>query len=223
MANLPNVGKKELIDKANRTMVLAIAAAGFLIVFCIFACKALWSQRSYQAEVIGTKEKAVAQLEENQENVKDLAIKYKAFINTPDNIIGGNPSGTGDRDGNNAKIVLDALPSKYDFPAYVTSIEKLLKTKNFSVESIGGSDQEVEELDSDAKDVVEIPFKLSSQVGSPGRIGEFFSTLELSIRPIKLQKVSISGSDKGDTTISVDGTSYYLPAKGLTIERKVLK
>ena len=74
------------------------------------ASRALWSQRGYQSRVISEKEKAVSQLESNIAATNQLAISYNAFVSTPDNVIGGNPNGTGDRDGNNAKIVLDALP-----------------------------------------------------------------------------------------------------------------
>ncbi len=216
-------GKRELISKANSTMVAVSAIGAFLIVFSLVASKSLWSQRTYQAKVIAKKEKAVAQLEENKKSVEQLKVSYSAFTGTPDNAIGGNPNGSGDRDGNNAKIVLDALPSKYDFPAFVTSVKKLLTMKNFSPRSIGGSDDEVAQ--SKASDIkpVEIPFQFTTEAGDYARAKELLLSTEQSIRPIKIKKLSITGGDGVALQLSIDANSYYQGAKGLTITKEVVK
>lgn len=214
--------KRVLIDKANASMVASIAIAGFLVMFTIVAGRALVSQRNYQARVITEKEKAVTQLDTNIEEVDKLAVSYKEFIGAPDNVIGGNPNGTGDRDGNNAKIVLDALPSKYDFPALITSIEKLLNSRNFALDSIGGTDEEVSQGKADADKPVEMPFEIETTVANYDGVRDLLSTLELSIRPINVKTVNISGSSKG-ISLSLEAESYYQAAKGLTIKEKVVK
>ena len=223
MANIKSVGKRSLIDKANSTMVIAIAVAGFVVVFSLVASKALLSQRSYQGRVIAAKKTALTQLEANVEAVKNLEVSYKAFVNTSDNVIGGNPTGSGDRDGDNAKIVLDALPSKYDFPAFVTSIQKLLKTKGITATSIGGTDDEVSQGASTASTTpVEIPLALETELGSYTNVQDFLLTLQRSIRPIRINTLDITGSEKS-IQVSVDSVSYYLPKKTLTIEKKVVQ
>src|SRR5689334_22008086 len=118
--------KRIQVSKATATIVGTIAAAAFIAVFSLIASQALLSQRAYQSRVIAGKEKAKKQLEDNIKAVNVLSTQYKAFIGTSQNIIGGNPSGSGERDGDNARIVLDALPSKYDFPALAASLEKIL-------------------------------------------------------------------------------------------------
>ena len=127
MANNPLSSKRLQIDKANASMVAFLAVAAFIAVFSLVASKALLSQRSYQSRVIAEKKKALTQLKTNNQAATELVAAYKSFVAAPENIIAGSASGSGDRDGDNAKIVLDALPSKYDFPALVTSIEKILK------------------------------------------------------------------------------------------------
>jgi hypothetical protein len=217
-------GKKQLISKANKSMVVACAVAGFFIMFSIVASMSLWSQRSFQAKVIDAKEKAVTQLDDNKAAVDQLAVSYKAFVGTQTNVIGGNPSGSGDKDGNNAKIVLDALPSKYDFPAFITSLEKLLKTNNFTLENITGTDDELAQFKAAAsKKPVEIPFTLESNVGNYGKLRDLLATTEKSIRPITIKKLEVTAGDGGDLAVQVEGTSYYQAAKGLTIEKKVIK
>ncbi len=214
--------KKALIDKANASMVAALAVAGFLVMFAIIAGRALYSQRNYQGRVIAEKEKAVSQLDTNIQEVEKLAVSYKEFVSAPDNIIGGNPNGTGDRDGNNSKIVLDSLPSKYDFPALITSIEKLLNSKNFRLDSIGGKDEEVAQSKSDKDEPVAMPFEMETTVNNYDGVRDLLSTLELSIRPIKVKTVKLAGGTKG-IGLSVEAESYYQAAKGLTIKEKVVK
>ena len=91
-------------------------------------------------------------------------MSYTAFTGTPDNVIGGNPNGAGDKDGNNSKIVLDALPSKYDFPIYY-QYKKLLSIKGFTPKSISGTDDEVAQSQSKESKPVEIPFQLTTDAG----------------------------------------------------------
>lgn len=217
-------GKKQLINKANQSMVLACAIAGFLITFSIVSCMSLWQQRTFQAKVIDEKEKAVQQLDDNKAAVDQLAVSYKAFVGTQTNVIGGSPTGSGDRDGDNAKIVLDALPSKYDFPAFITSLEKLLKTNNFSLEGVTGIDDELAQAKAAAtKKPVEIPFSFESNVANYGKLRDLLATTEKSIRPIHIRSLEITGGDGAELSVQVEGVSYYQAAKGLTIEKKAVQ
>src|SRR6185436_19057656 len=99
-----------------------------ITVFSLMASRGLLGQRSYQARVINEKGKAVKQLQSNVAATKSLVDSYSNFTSLSSNVLGGNPRGTGDKDGDNGKIVLDSLPSKYDFPALTTSLEKILST-----------------------------------------------------------------------------------------------
>src|SRR5579884_4256983 len=110
MADNGVLTKRVAISKANAQMVAVVAVASFVTVFCLVASRAVWSQNSYQARVTTAKEKAHQQLLKNIQAYGDLTSSYKAFISTPTNVIGGSPTGTGDNDGDNAKIILDALP-----------------------------------------------------------------------------------------------------------------
>lgn len=106
--------KHDIIDRDSTRIVATVAAAVFVVVFCGFAIKTLFGQSLYQNRVVSEKEKTLKQLKKNKEALKTLEQSYSAFTNESENIMGGNPTGTGPIDGNNAKIVLDALPGKYD-------------------------------------------------------------------------------------------------------------
>ena len=215
--------KKQLISKANSTMVAVVAVGSFLTIFSFVACRNLWVIRSHQAKVVDKKAAAVKQLEENKEKFKKLEASFSVFMASPDNIIGGSPTGTGDRDGDNARIVLDALPSKYDFPAFITSVNKLLSTKSLTATSITGTDDEVAQKDSKSETPVEIPFVLGGEANSFQQAKDFMLALEQSIRPVNVKKITITAGKSSQIQLNVDAASYYLPAKGVTVKKETIK
>lgn len=205
-------------------MVIATAIAAFALTFTIIAGRALLNKRSYQAKVINGKEKAVDQLEANIKATNTLANSYKAFVSTSSNVLGGNPAGTGDRDGDNAKIVLDALPSQYDFPALASSLEKIALDNGYKINSITGTDDEIlqkENKESINPEPLAIPFQIAVTTNLVGA-KNLLNILERSIRPIKIQTVNASGNN-GELDLVITAETYYQPQKSLNIETKVVQ
>ncbi|MBI3624272.1 hypothetical protein HY218_01420 [Candidatus Saccharibacteria bacterium] len=212
------------ITKATAVMVGVIAAASFITVFSLVASRALLSQRAYQSRVITGKEKAKKQLEKNLQITDSLVAQYKVFVGGTENVLGGNPSGSGDKDGDNARIVLDAIPSKYDFPALATSLEKLLT--GYQIDAITGSDDEITQSANDKgfqdPRAIEIPFQFGI-TGSYQSALALLTTLEKSIRPIKIKILTISAQTDNSLHVSIDANTYYQPSKTLTIGTKEVK
>ena len=224
MERLSTSIKRLQIDKANARMVISISAASFIVVFSLVASKALLGQRGYQSRVIAAKVKAVNQLKQNVSAAQTLVNSYTAFVSAPDNVLGGSTKGNGDRDGDNAKIVLDALPSKYDFPALATSLEKILTSQNYKINSIAGTDDELQQqntLSSPAPKPIEIPFQISVS-GNYSAMQNFINTLERSIRPIQVQTISFSAGS-GGLQGTISAKTFYQPEKSLTITTKEIK
>lgn len=215
--------KRLLIDKANTTMLLFIGVASFLLVFSLLSSKALFSQSKYQSKVMKEKQIAHKQLQANIKNVDSLVASYKSFAEEPQNVLGGNPSGNGPRDGDNPSIVLGALPSKYDFPALISSLEKLFKDGGFAVDALGGNDDELAQqaLKVDKPAPVEMPFPISVNTTYEGA-QSLLTTLERSIRPITVSKITI-GVSGGKLSLSIVAKTYYQPEKVLKITTKVVK
>ncbi len=216
--------KRVLIDKANTRLVVTVSIAIFAMVFSLVAAKTLWTQSSYQKRVIDAKNKAATQLQANVEAMDKLSTSYNAFVNTSTNIIGGNSLGSGPQDGNNAKIILDALPSKYDFPALTTNLETLLSDQQVVLVNISGVDDEIAQsgnTNSPNPSPVEMPFQLSA-TADYAKTQALIEAFERSIRPIKMTTLDISGTqDKLTTTISA--LTYYQPAKSLNIREEIVK
>ncbi len=210
--------KRVQIDKANFTILIVMSVACFLTIFSLIASRALLQQRSYQAGVIEKKEIAREQLKQNIVARDQLVDQYKIFVGNQQNLIGGNSAGTGEKDGDNAKLVLDALPSKYDFPAVATSIEKLLAESVMAVRSISGTDDEITQTTAagDSSVSVEIPFEVTAE-GSIDQFQAFVSLLERSIRPVEVRKITLSAqNDKLSTSVSA--VTYFQPEKTLSIK-----
>jgi hypothetical protein len=216
--------KRSLIDKANTTIVAATAGACFIVIFCIVASSTLIKQLSYQNRVIGAKKVALNQLKEDITAADTLGKSYEAFISTDQNAIGGDSNGTGPQDGNNAKIVLDALPSSYDFPALATSLEKLLTSQAVTIQSIGGTDDilnKVNQGSSSDPQPLPMPFQLTV-TGNYKNMHDVVDAFERSIRPIKVQTITLNGN-QSKVTMIVTAETYFQPAKNLNIRTEVVK
>lgn len=219
MADLKLTSKKNQIDKAQAMSVSIVAAAVFVAVFSLVSTKSLWTQRGYQSRVIDKKKIAKKQLEDNVTSVKDLVQSYQQFVGATTNIIGGNPAGTGEKDGDNARLILDALPSKYDFPALTTSLEKVITDKGLKIESISGTDDEVNQ--SAAKSAatpqpIAMPFQITVS-GSYAAVQDVLNSLEKSIRPFQAKKLNMK-SGTGTITLTLDSQTFYMPQKTLDIK-----
>lgn len=211
------------VTKTNGQIVGVTAGAAFIVVFCVVASISLFSQLMYQNKVISVKKKAVAQLEDNIGARDSLVTSYKAFVATPQNVLGGNPAGNGDHDGSNAKIVLDALPSSYDFPALTSSLEKLATSQGVTIKDITGTDDAVAQTTGGdgAAQPIPVPFTMSV-AGNYNAIQNTVVAMGRSIRPIQIQKLEITG-DQNDFSVTVDAQTFYQPAKGLNIIKKTVQ
>ncbi|HUB94065.1 MAG TPA: type 4a pilus biogenesis protein PilO [Verrucomicrobiae bacterium] len=228
MANAAPSTKHKLIDKANTLIVGYVGAAAFILVFSIVATKTLVSQAAYQNRVIGAKRTAVNQLKSDIAATNNLKTSYDAFVSGSPNVIGGSPSGSGSQDGNNAKIVLDALPSAYDFPGLTTDLESLLSSQSgVQIDSISGTDDEIAQSSNQSSSNPQpssIPFSVAVN-GDYNGIQSVVSAFERSIRPMQIETLSISGSNAGKQglTMTVTAQTYYQPAKSFNISTKVVK
>lgn len=214
--------KRVQITKANSSVVVTVAISAFIVIFTLVASRSLWQKMSFQNRVISEKEVARNQLRENLNSIEDLVVAYKVFVETPDNVIGGLSGGKGDNDGDNAKIILDALPSKYDFPGLTTSLEKVMKDNGNNIIGISGTDEEVSQsAPGGATAPVEMPFELTAG-GNLDSISKLLGLLDRSIRPIQVKQLKLSGTNS-DLNLTITAKSFYQPGRSLEITTKVVK
>lgn len=224
MARTNSFTKRSLINKANSTMVIATTAAAFVLVFALVAGRSLVGQMGYQNKIIGAKKEALAQLRTDLEARDGLEEAYEDFVSDNPNVLAGDPKGTGDHDGDNAKLVLDALPSKYDFPALATSLEKIIVDQNLSIQNINGTDEEADQEDqqtSPEPEPIAMPFQIQVS-GSYASIQTLVDVFHRSIRPFQLVSIDLSGDESG-MTATIDAQTYYQPEKSLEIRMETVR
>lgn len=206
--------KRIQIEKSNTKVLIYLSVAVVALVFSLVATQALWKQFQYQGKVLSLRNKANDQLDKNIKTAAQLQAQYVVFDTSSESIIGTNEP--------NSKVVLNALPSKYDFPALATSLENLMNTSGVGISSITGTDDQLNaEQTSTSPAPKEIPFTIAGK-GSYASIQTLINNIEKSTRPIKINKITYKGTD-GAMDVNIEAVTYYQPLKKLDLEKKVIK
>lgn len=222
----PHLSSKHLkIKSANTIIIISVSITVFIVMFCFVSARALFSQATYNQKIIAEKKDALDIAKNNSETVKDLEASYLSFATETVNVLGGNPEGNGALDGTNPKIVLDALPSEYDYPALSSSVEKILLDNSYQVDRIGGSEDAGLSTGgfsgASLSSIVEIPYPLSIVSTTEGT-KNLLDILERSIRPFYVVSLELSGSDSS-MTANINTRTFYQPAKSFTVTTKVVE
>lgn len=218
--------KKLNIEKEQRQIILVVAVAAVVSVFCLVSAKALLSQAAYHRKVINAKNAAVKQMKANVDSVNTLKTQYEAFNSMNPNAIGGKNTSSANAvppDGDNSRVVLDALPTNYDFPALITSVAKIMSLSHIGNPGVSGSDQSASTSSDPSSNPqpIEIPLTItgmSSYGGAQSLIGDF----ERSTRPFDITHLQLSGTSDA-TTISATVKTYFQPAKILNTGTQEVK
>jgi len=226
--------KRLAISKANTQMVIVLGVASFITVFCIVASFSIWTTTRYQVKVIAASQKAKDRLSEDITAYNNLVSAYQKFDSPTTNVLGGSAKtgSTGSSNGNsfnnsgdNAKIVLDALPSAYDFPALATSVETILSNGGFDIGNITGTDNQTTEQSNNSSpnpQPVAMPFEFNVVNTNYTAIGQLLNTLNSSIRPMQINTINMEGSGS-QMSLTINAQTYYQPAKTLSITNKVVR
>jgi len=214
----PKTSVKHLqIDKSQSNMLLVIALTVAVVIFCLFAIKTLIAKGLYQRRALHETQLVANQLKANYDSAKTLFAQYKVFADQAPNILNGDKNGDANLDGNNAKIVLDALPSTYDAPALASSLEKILLGRTVTVNSLTVTDDPTTNSDAAQPEpqVKPVTFAFDGTTNYKGA-SDVLKDFERSIRPFDLNTLEISGSDK-NLKVTVTMTTYYQPARSLDL------
>lgn len=218
--------KQLQIDKGESRVLIIVGVATVIVVFCLVSTKALLAQAAYHRRELSAKNAAAKQLEANAASASTLATQFEVFDKTNPNVIGGKYTTDANAlppDGDSARIILDALPTRYDFPALISSVSKILSNSAIANPGIGGSDQSASIEASPSPKPQPVPIQLSiSGVSSYGGLHNLIKDFERSIRPYDVTSLQLRGS-AGSLTIAADLTTYFQPAKTLSSDTKEVK
>lgn len=211
---------KQLENLINKTVVIS-GVGIFFIIFFIFSINSLYSRYSYQSKVISLQNKALVNLNKDITASKGLNKAFVGFIQSNPNIINGNSTNPNSvNGGDNSKIILDALPSSYDFPELVTSLQNLLTSQSVSINSISGIDQSATVNTSSASVVTSIPFQISV-TGTYSNIQNLITAMQNTIRPIDILSIDLSG-DQSSISATISAQTYFQPGIKFKINKETV-
>lgn len=201
-----SAGKRQLIEKSNSTVVLVLAAAAFVLVFCLVILNFLWDLNGHNRRVISSKDQAAKILENNVQQIPELVTSFNVFE-------------AGEVKSSDA---LDALPSKYDYPALATSMESLVSRSGLVLVVFSGDDEEESAIQSETDpNPIEIEFTLQVE-GTYANVQKFIENLQKTTRPITVKNIEMKGSDS-NMKVTLDAVTYYQPATDLNVETRTIE
>lgn len=232
----PKLDTKALqIDKAQSKIILVIVVATIVTIFCLVSSRALLSQALYQRRVVNARNQSAKSLQTSINNANTLKTQYTdVFLgHGPQNVIGGLNENTevvngvtedtAPPKGDNARIVLHALPTSYDFPALLTSISQILSNNHINGASIGGTDDAVNVKSDPSGNPAPSNIDLTiSGTGTYGSVVTLINDFQRSIRPMDITHLSLAGNESS-LSVTLSLTTYYQTAKTLTITGKGIK
>lgn len=217
------------INQANNLMFIVVAVAAVLVTFCLLSAKTLLGQSSFQHKVLSADKKAINDLKDNVSSANTLSTQYSSFENENPNIIGGQggigTTANGPSDGDNARIVLDALPDQYDFPALTSSLEKILTNDHVGVQGIGGSDQSASIGTGASEGQTSQPQAMNFSITAEtdySTSDTLIKDFERSIRPFDITSLVLSGTS-ADMNVNIQANTFFQPPVSLQINTKEIR
>jgi hypothetical protein len=213
------------ISKDQSQLLITVIVATLLSVFCLFSVKNLVAKSIYQGRVISARHKSADQIKTDIRNANTLVAQYKdVFIgDNGQNIIGGKNDANVyaiPPNGDNGRIVIDALPTSYNFPALLTSLQQMMNSNNLGSQSIGGTDQTATADNSPSGSPKPVNMDMIvSGTGTYTNAAHFIHDLERSIRPFDITSLSLSGNESS-LIVNLNVTTYYQPSKTVSITSK---
>ncbi len=208
--------KNALIKQASTQTFIAVAVASVVVSMCLVMLNILWGNLKYNSRVHGAQENARDTLQANLDITDELEASFRNLE------IGGDLISSQGDDKDNSEIILDALPSKFDFPELASAMENLADKSSVELDSIRGTDLGSDATSSSQNPSPEqIPFGVDV-VGSYTNVNKFLKGLENSIRPMKVVSVSLTGTTQ-KMRASIRAETSYQPAFDLNIRTEVVQ
>jgi len=202
-----SLSRREQVKKAGSTVFIVVAIAAVIVMFSVISIRFLWERKSYNDRVITAKTMARTNIESNTNNLKKLSEQFPQLDTSAST---------------NASVILHALPPTYDYAALASSIDFLATVSGVSSDTSIGEDISATAVQfATTSSPVEIPIT-TSVTGNYASVKEYISNLEKSIRPIKVNSVTYSGTN-ASLQATVDAVTYYQPARSLDVLRSPIQ
>ncbi len=238
MDNIVGSAKKIKIDKNQRTAMIAVGLAAFVLVFTGFFSSQLYKKMQFQTDVISCLNKSRAILKDNRDSLTKLEDDFKKFNDPDESILGKEKQG----DVRNSVIVLRALPVAYSrselqlnwkkflSPENGTGLKDALKkhqgykgTVSFPQGAITAPAAEpAAEGVAVSSSYETIDFTLQVQLQSPEELNQLLEDLENFIMPLKINSLRVLYTQEDNFnaeaeygTVNLDLQTYFQGKKDI--------
>lgn len=225
-SRLTGLKKRQQIEVAGRMMFIWVAVAAIAVSFCLATGQYLFTKWDYNNKILSKKYTAAQTLANNVTNAQKLKTEVDDLIANQDLAsVKTNP------DDPNIKSVLDALPTTFDPAALATSLQQVVLSRSgVSIESISvppDTDTSAPTTSStnaaSAATTGPQEIKFSFVVtGTYDKIKALVVDLERTIRPIRINDMTLNGSDS-NLRASFDASTFYQPSQTVTLGSETVK
>ena len=212
------VSRRSVLEASSRAMFLWVAGASILLVTVAVVMVYVFKQLQFNETVIKHETTAVKMLKEN-------ASSYNELKKNIDNLAANNAlaSVRSSQSADNLQSITDALAATSDASTFAASLQNIIAPRSgVSLESV--NIPSAEDLDqSGPSDTMSVkPTELEYQVdalGSYQSITAFLDNLELTIRPVSVSMIQLTGTDNM-LRARISLVTYYQPIKDFNITQK---
>ncbi len=222
--------KHGLISKSNKETFIWVAITGAVVAASLVILQFLVREAIFNNKVLSAKSVANDTLIQNIETAETLKANVNALLSNDG--LASVKRDDANKDASNLSIILDALPVNGDATDFADSMQKVVlppsqvTISQLSTSSLNsaelGAEQSAEGLEQvSVTDPLEAPFQTSVS-GNYDQIKQALVDMARVIRPINPKRISILGSDS-TLIVEVDGVTYYMPSRTLSIQKETLK
>ena len=225
---MTGVKKRQQIQDTNKKTFLWLAGSAIIVSMCIVALQFLVREFMFNQKIISAKSETNKTLENNiitadalRENINKLIadaslskLKYEA----------PNIETTA------LNVIIDALPTEGDATNFANSLQAVVLPRSGVAIKELSTTATAESADSaavvaptgQATQPVTVPFS-AGFTGDYAKVMAALSDISRVIRPIDLRVMAITASEGNELQVTVDGVTYYLPARTVEVRKETLK
>lgn len=213
---LTGVKKRQQIQKANRVVFIWVAIAGVVLAVAVVLAQVMIKQFIFNVSIIDVQRKTNATLVKNAEAYDPLRTEVSKLV--ANQRLSDLRTNKGENGDNALQVVIDAMPTTDDRLAVAASLQQaVLNRSGVRIEQLSivdGSTVAVAEdgsvAEAEAEGIKEVAFTFKA-IGSYDQIKKMFEDMQLSIRPISVTEVKLSGASGGMTAEVQAKTFYAVP------------
>lgn len=221
---LTGLRKRQQIEVTNKHIFVWVALTSVIVSFCIVALQFLVKEFLFNQKVINEKSATNQQIVDNIAAGKELTNNVNKLL--ADANLGSVQRQT-DEEATALNVVLDALPVKGDATSFANSLQTVVFPRSgVAIKELSTSIEQTDEFAADTTtattEVPTLPFKAGLS-GTYEEMQKALLDIARVIRPINLTKLSIRSDDGNKLQVSIEGHTYYQPARTIEIKKEIRK